>query len=156
MDIVPTKINLDELYTSTKMNNINTVKTFNLILDRVHTKIKIASRQKFENTCCWYVIPEFILGLPRYELNDAVAYIIHQLQENGFQIKYTHPNLVFISWNHWIPDYVRHEYKKSTGVVIDGFGKEVKQDEPKKPSIKSTSSYVPSNIIYKDDFIKLV
>ena len=153
-----TKINLDELYEYTKEQNINTVKTFNKILDRVHSKIKTASRQKFENQCCWFVIPEVILGLPRYDLPSCVAYIINELQTNGFKVQYTHPNLVFISWGHWIPDYVRHEYKKQTGVVIDGYGKEVKKEEKeeKKSIFKSTSSYKPSGLIYKDDFIKLI
>jgi len=153
-----TKINLDELFEYKKEQDINTVKTYNKILDRVHTKIKIASRQKMENQCCWFVVPEVILGIPRYELNACIAYIIHELQENGFQLRYTHPNLLFISWSHWVPDYVRLEYKKQTGIVIDGYGKEVKKEEvPEKKSIfKSTSSYKPSGLIYKEDFIKLI
>jgi hypothetical protein len=157
MDI-PTKINLDELFEYNKHQNLNTIKTYHTILDRIHARIKIASRQKIENQCCWYVVPEVLLGVQRYDLADAIAYIIHQLQENGFQLKYTHPNLLFISWAHWIPDYVRVEYKKKTGIAIDGFGKEIKEkeSEPKKSIFKSTSSYKPSGIIYSDDIIKLV
>lgn len=153
-----TKLNLDELFDYKKEQDMNTVKTYNKILDRTHLKIKTASRQKFENQCCWYLIPEVILGLPRYDLPSCVAYIVNELQTNGFRVQYTHPNLLFISWAHWIPDYVRHEYKKHTGVIIDGYGKEVvKKEEPEKKSIfKSTSSYKPSGLIYKDDFIKLI
>jgi hypothetical protein len=151
-----TKLNLDELFDYKKGHDINTVKTYQKILAKVHAKIKTASRQKIENQCCWYVVPEIILGIPHYELKECVSYILHELQENGFQLRYTHPNLIFISWVHWIPDYVRIEYKKQTGVSIDGFGKEiVKKEEPEKKSIfKSTSSYKPVGI-YKDDIIKL-
>jgi len=157
MDI-PTKLNLDELFEYNKAQNLNTIKTYHTILDRIHTRIKITSRQKIENQCCWYVVPEVLLGVQRYDLSDAIAYIIHQLQENGFQLKYTHPNLLFISWAHWIPDYVRVEYKKKTGIMIDGFGKEIKEkeSEPRKSIFKSTSSYKPSGFIYSDDIIKLV
>ena len=157
MDI-PAKLNLDDLFEYNKVQNLNTVKTYHTILDRIHSRIKVASRQKIENQCCWYVVPEFMLGIQRYDLKEAVAYIIHQLQENGFQLKYTHPNLLFISWAHWVPDYVRVEYKKKTGITIDGFGKEIKQDsvEPKKSIFKSTSSYKPTGLIYSDDVIKLV
>ena len=152
-----TKINLDDLYEYKKENDLNTLKTYNRILDRVHSKIKTASRQKVDNQCCWAVIPEFIFGIPKYDLNSTIAYIIHQLQENGFKIRYTHPNLLFISWSHWVPDYVRAEYKKQTGIVIDGNGKELKKCEPeKKEVVKSTHSYKPSGLIYKDDFIKLI
>lgn len=157
MDIYPTKLNLDELFQYKKEQNINTVKTFNRILDRVHHKIKISSRQKNDNECCWYIVPEFIIGIPKYDLNDCVVYIIHELEENGFKVKYTHPNLLFITWNHWIPDYVRSEYKKKTGVAINGFGKELPQEktEPKKSIFKPTSSYKPSGIIYSDDLFKI-
>jgi hypothetical protein len=50
------------------------------------------------------------------------------------------------------------EYKKQTGVSIDGYGKEVKQEVVDKPPsiIKSTSTYKPSGLIYKDDFIRLI
>ena len=156
MDI-PTKLNLDDLFEYNKTQNVNTIKTYHIILERIHARIKTASRQKIENQCCWYVVPEFMLGVQRYDLHEAIAYIINQLNENGFQIKYTHPNLLFISWAHWVPDYVRVEYKKQTGIAIDGFGKEIKQEvvEPKKSIIKSTSSYKPSGLIYADDLIKL-
>jgi hypothetical protein len=153
-----TKLNLDELFDYKKEQDINTAKTYNLILERVHVNIKRASRQKNDNQCCWFVIPEFILGVPRYDVRSCIAFIVRELQDNGFKVTYTHPNLIFISWTHWVPDYVRVEYKKQTGVVIDGYGKEVKKEcviEPKS-IIKSTSSYKPSGLIYKDDFIKLI
>jgi Family of unknown function (DUF5759) len=153
-----TKLNLDELFEFKKEQDLNTLKTYNLILDRVHVNIKRTSRQKIENQCCWYVVPEFILGVPRYDVKNCIAYIVKELQDNGFKVTYTHPNLLFIVWSHWVPDYVRMEYKKQTGVSIDGYGKEVKQDVVEKiPSIiKSTSSYKPSGLIYKDDFIRLI
>ena len=145
-----TKLNLDDLYEYKKEQDLTTLKIYQQLLERVHKQIKIASRQKINHECSWYVVPEFLLGIPRYDVKSCVAYIIHELQENGFKIKYTHPNLLFISWGHWVPDYVREEYKKQTGVLIDGFGKEIKKEEKKtvlKPSYKSTGIY--------DDFIKL-
>ena len=45
-----------------------------------------------------------------------------KLIENGFQVKYTHPNLLFISWRHYIPKYERSNIKKQYGVAVDGFG----------------------------------
>ena len=152
-----TKLNLDELYEAKKESDLAILKTYNTLLERTHKHIKVASRQKIE--CCWYVVPEFLLGVPLYDVRSCIAYIIHELEENGFNVKYTHPNLLFISWNHWIPDYVRLEYKQRTGIVIDGFGKEVKKEEKekdKKSNLKSTSSYKPSGLIYNDDFIKLM
>jgi hypothetical protein len=33
-----------------------------------------------------------------------------------------HPNSMFISWSHWVPNYVRTEFKKKTGKTMDPFG----------------------------------
>ena len=159
------KINLDDLYEKKKQEDINTVQSYNKILEKIHHQIKIASRQKHNNQCCWYVIPEFVFGLPRYDIKACIIYIIQSLEENGFRIKYTHPNLLLIAWNHWVPDYVRTEYKKLTGLVVDGFGKEVGKKEEKKDGskeikldkktlFKSVSTYKPSGLIYNEDLLK--
>ena len=39
----------------------------------------------------------------------------------------THPNLIFISWMHYIPSYVRNEFKKKTGIVIDEHGNRLEE-----------------------------
>ena len=44
------------------------------------------------------------------------------MEENDFIVRYTHPNLLFISWKHYVPNYVRTEIKKKTGTIIDKFG----------------------------------
>jgi len=69
------------------------------------------------------------------------------LKENGFILSYTHPNLVFISWKHWIPDYVRSEYKKKTGVAIDGYGNVV--DKSKRDTAIDADDGNPNNLLLK-------
>ena len=49
-----------------------------------------------------------------------------RLSENGFSIKHMNPNILFISWDQWIPSYERTEYKKRTGITINEKGEEVK------------------------------
>ena len=53
-----------------------------------------------------------MIGIPKYNNADCIAYLINKLKKNGFIVKYTHPNMLFISWKNWIPDYVRQEIKK--------------------------------------------
>ena len=48
-----------------------------------------------------------------------------KLKDNGFYIRYTHPNLLLISWKHWVPSYVRNELKKKTGIIIDEYGNKI-------------------------------
>ena len=120
-----TKINLDDLYERKKQQDLNTVSLYNKVLNRIHTRIKTVSRQQTKEQFCWFVMPETIIGVPKYDAGACTAYIIDQLRENGFVVKYTHPNLLLISWAAWCPSYVRNEIKKKTGVVIDGTGNKV-------------------------------
>jgi hypothetical protein len=56
----------------------------------------------------------------------GTAMWVSQLEtNNGFVVRYTHPNLIFISWKHYVPSYVRTEFKKKTGILIDEHGNRI-------------------------------
>jgi hypothetical protein len=123
------KLNLDELYEQKKQEDLAKLYTFNRILTRVHDKIKVAARQKNSQQFCWYLVPEMLMGVPNYDKDACITYLISKLEENDFITRYTHPNLLFISWKHYVPNYVRTEIKKKTGTVIDKFGNYVSDAE---------------------------
>jgi hypothetical protein len=108
------------------------VAIFNKILNRIHTRITITGRTKRRDKHIWFNIPEYIFGEPIYDKADCIAYIVAKLEDNGFFIRYMHPNTLFISWENWIPSYVRNELKKKRGIVIDEKGNvlETKTEEP--------------------------
>jgi len=119
------KINIDELYDYKKNTDLNQLALFQKILNRVHVRIKTTSKQKKNEQFCWYIIPEIIIGVPKYDQAACIAFIMDKLQENGFNIKYFHPNTILISWTHWVPSYVRNEIKKKTGIIINEFGQKI-------------------------------
>jgi len=121
------KINLEELYEKKKTYDLSKLSIYNKILNRIHEKIKITSRQKTDTQFCWYVIPEIMLGVASYDRASCISYILEELTSNGFVVRYTHPNLIFISWKHYVPSYVRTEFKKKTGIVIDENGNRVEE-----------------------------
>ena len=131
------KLNLDELYVRDKISNENKTKIYQKILNRIHNRIKHTSRQRNNNKFCVYVLPEFLLGVPRYDINACTMYVIEKLTENGFEIKYTNPNMLWISWQHYIPPYKRNEIKKQYGVNIDGFGNIVNKKKKNKENTNS-------------------
>ena len=143
------KINLDELYERKHQVEINKIKVFQTILGRIHKKIKITSRQKYNDLFTFYVIPEFLLGIPSYDVAACTSYIIQKLRDNGFIVKYTHPNLLLISWKKWIPMYKRMEYKKKTGIRIDGHGRRVQDEQKKKKEIGKTTVVKKNDDTYK-------
>ena len=174
------KLNLDELYEKKKLHDLSTINNYNKILNRIHNKIKTTSRTQLLEQYCWFLIPEMMIGVPKFDQAACIAYVIDKLQNNGFKIRYTHPNLLFISWTHWVPSYVRSEIKKKIGVSIDGYGNVLKPDNPEnkneeikntnpllvkyinkqkeKPTdIKEINSYKPSgNLIYNNDIINSI
>ena len=172
------KINLDDLYEKKKLHDLITLSIYNKLLARIHNKINITSRQHTSNQYCWYLIPEMMIGVPRYDHGACIAFCIDKLKDNGFMIRYTHPNLLLISWKHWVPSYVRNEVKKKTGVNIDGYGNKIIKNankeltDPTDPSqlyttanipvdnkkqYKDINSYKPSgNLIYNKDLLKRI
>jgi len=123
------KLNMDDLYEKKRQYDLNKLALFNKILNRVHVRIKTTSRQKIDEQFCWFIVPEIILGVPKYDQAACIAYLMDKLKTNGFNIKYIHPNTLFISWMHWVPSYVRTELKKKTGIEINEYGEKVIDSE---------------------------
>jgi hypothetical protein len=119
------KINIDELYEKKRQSDVNKLELFKKILNRIHISIKTTAKQNVTDRSCWFIVPEIIIGVPKYDQGACIAYVMDTLQNNGFIIKYFHPNTLFISWNHWVPSYVRTEIKKKTGIVINEYGEKI-------------------------------
>jgi hypothetical protein len=167
------KLNIDELYEKKRQHDLNQLSLFNKILNRIHVRIRLTSRQKLNEQFCWFLVPEVIMGVPKYDQGACIAYLIDRLKENGFNVRYIHPNTLFISWNHFVPSYVRTELKKKTGIVVNEFGVKVEETQMIEPSsnvvMKETNpnavdkpkklytpinSYKPSgNLVYGEDIL---
>ena len=123
------KINLDDLYERRKEDNLETVRTYNRILNKIHDRIKYVASQRNMDQIAWYIIPEVIIGVPKYDHAECVRYIMGKLIDNGFRAKYIHPNLVCVCWAHYVPNYVRSEIKKKTGIRVDEEGKRIVDED---------------------------
>lgn len=123
------KLNIDELYEKKRQHDLTKLALFNKMLNSVHKRIKLTSRQKIDNQVCWYLVPETILGVPKYDQGACIAYLMDKLKNNGFNVRYIHPNLLFISWLHWIPSYVRTEIQKKTGIKLNEYGEKIEEKD---------------------------
>ena len=163
------KINIDELYEKKQRRDLRQVSIFKKILNRIHKRSLSTGKNKMHDRYIWYQIPEYIFGEPLYNCGDCIAYIVYALEENGFRIQYLHPNMLFVSWEDWIPNYVRNEIKKKRGIIIDEKGnvvseteKKVEENEFKQATTQqpqqqqrqynSTGNYRPTgNLVYGND-----
>lgn len=179
-DLIPDRINMDELHK--RRTEVARLKegVFRKILSRAHLKIKQTARLRCDDQFCFFLVPEFLIGTPLYDSAACVAYIIGKLNDNGFVVKYTHPNLLFISWRHHIGKAARQTFKKTYGVGIDGMGRRLPPDKeraaPQSPdtlilkkmppsvtikkkggTFKDTSSYKPTGaLIYNQQLLQSI
>jgi hypothetical protein len=152
------KLNIDELYEKKRQYDLNKLALFNKILNRIHVRIKTTSRQKIDDNFCWFVVPELIIGVPKYDQGACIAYLMDKLTTNGFNIKYIHPNTLFISWMHFVPSYVRNELKKKTGIVINEFGKTISETNESDNTSASLQDTNPNDFLInkKDISTKII
>ena len=133
------KINIDDLYEKKQQRDLKQVSIFNKILNRIQHRIQLTGRTKRNDKYVWFTVPEYIFGEPIYDKGDCIAYVVTKLEENGFFIRYMHPNTLFVSWENWVPTYVRNEVKKKRGIILDEKGNvlEIKgEDTDENPNSK--------------------
>jgi len=172
------KINIDELYEKKRQVDLGKLELFKKILNRIHIRIKTTAKHSIHDKFCWFVVPEVIIGVPKYDQAGCIAYLMNVLQENGFNVRYFHPNTLFICWEHWVPTYVRNEIKKKTGIAINEYGERIKEekideedeeeDEKKQPQniiqqINNSKKYTPINsykpsgkLVYSEDLLNKI
>lgn len=137
------KVNIDELFEKKQQRDLKQLSIFNKILARCQKRIQLTARNKRIDQFIWFQVPEYIFGEPIYDKGDCIAYIVMKLQNNGFHVRYVHPNTLFISWANYVPSYVRTEFKKKTGKLMDEKGvvtdprKEREDDEVKEDDINA-------------------
>jgi len=148
------KIDIDDLFEMNHQKSLKQVSIFNKILNRIHNKIKNTSRNKSSDKHVWFNVPEYIFGEPRYNKAECLSYLVKDLESNGFFVNYLHPNNLFISWQKWVPSYVRSEFNKATGKKINHLGEvqEEKQDEDEKEQNAQDDAMVGQNKQSNSDF----
>ena len=168
------KISIDELYEKKRQNDLNKLELFKKILNRIHIRIKTTAKQNIHEKFCWFVVPEIIIGVPKYDQAGCIAYLMNTLESNGFKVRYFHPNTILISWEHWVPSYVRNEIKKKTGIEVNEYGEKLQQEtidendiileEPVNvQQIKNSKKYTPINsykpsgkLVYSEELLNKI
>ena len=138
-------INIDDLYDKQQQRDLKQVSVFNKTLNRIHHRIKLTSRSKKHEKHIWFTIPEYIFGEPCYKKEDCIGYVIAKLEANKFHIRYIHPNTLFVSWENWVPSYVRSEVRKKTGMVINEFGQVIEKVENEIKETDNINSRILNN-----------
>lgn len=90
------EITVSELQNRYKEKCSTWSKTFDKILARCYRQIEVAFRNI--ESYCIFPVPEFILGIGTYNVIYCSVYIIKNLKQNGYKVKFIDPNILFITW----------------------------------------------------------
>jgi hypothetical protein len=101
---VPT-LKPSDLFEKRKQRDSSKLRSYNKILEQIYSRIRTSSREG-SDPYILYTIPPFIIGLPRIDLEDCVVYLVYMLRAQTYEVRYTYPNLLYISWKHHEREYI--------------------------------------------------
>jgi hypothetical protein len=72
-------------------------KSFDKVFEICTNKILTASHKELLKI--YFDVPEYVFGLPVYNINNCVKYLKEKLEINGFYVIYYFPKILYISWD---------------------------------------------------------
>ncbi len=99
------KLDPSELFDKRRERDGARLKAYNKILEQIHHKIRTFSKMGGD-PWIMYTVPPFIIGLPRLDLKDTIVYLVYTLRNQGYEVRYTYPNMLYVSWKHHERDYL--------------------------------------------------
>lgn len=133
------QLDINSLFETTQTKQARRIEIYDKVLRQCHTRIKQYS--KHELTVCFFAIPEFIIGVPLYDITELRTYLINSLEKNGFKIMYLHPNWLVIDWT---------EKKKSMERVKASKTVQSKPQAKAPSTYKSVNDYKPTGSFVYD------
>ena len=134
-------LNINELFINQLEKEKHKNEIYDDVLKKCHQKIQRSVSINPYNNYCFYIIPKFIYGIPLYNIEKCINYLIINLTKNGFKLSYTHPNLLLIWWIK--PNKNDNSLKSANDLIL------------KQNNIKSIDDYKPSgNLIYNSNHLK--
>jgi hypothetical protein len=125
-------LNINSLYETMYSRNLKRYQKFDDILKKLHNRVTYHAKN--EKTYCFFQIPEFIIGVPLYNIDDLKEYLIKSLQKDGFKYMYIDPNWLFVSW----------EFKDSKKIPAP------KSKKKNQGDYKLIDEYKPSGNLYNE------
>ena len=101
-------LNISELRNTVHEKRRRRVETFDALLTMCHKRIQRAAElEKYE---CEYEVPEYVVGLPLFNVNDCLDHLLNRLRTNGFTVQHVFPKTIRVTW---FPPEDRHSLRHS-------------------------------------------
>ncbi len=104
---LPPKLEPKHLYEKRVARDKSRLRAYNQILGQIQTRIYHTSQLSGATNYVVYTVPPFILGVPLIDMQDCIVYLVTVLRQQGYVVRFTYPNLLYISWKHYEQEYNR-------------------------------------------------
>lgn len=136
----PPRLNPNDLFERRMKRDHARLRAYNQLLTTIHQRIYTTSQMSGNANFITYTIPPFIFGLPKLDLQDCVVYLVYMLRQSAYEVRFTYPNLLYISWRHHEKNYLMTQ----NPIVQAMIPPEVKKEQKKKEREKARSvSFAP-------------
>ena len=132
----PPSLQLKDLYARRQNRDLSKLRAYEQILQQIMNRIKAHSDLPTHPTSLLYTVPQFVLGLPMLDLKDCILFLVHQLRSSGLEIRYTYPNLLYISWRSYEHEYMKRE-SPIYAAMISSAGQAADEQERKRHEAES-------------------
>ncbi len=82
------------------------LRAYNTLLEQIYHRVYQTSQLQGNTSSILYTVPPFLLGLPKLDMEDCIVYLVWQLRDAKFEVRFTWPNLLWISWKHHEAEYL--------------------------------------------------
>ena len=131
----PPRLNPKDLFEKRARRDHARLRAYNQLLTQINQRIYTTSQMSGNANFITYTVPPFIFGLPKLDLQDCIVYLVWMLRQNGYEVRYTYPNLLYISWKHHEKDYLMTQNPIVQAMIPAEVKKEQKRKEKQVRSV---------------------
>ena len=123
------------------------LRAYNQLLEQINQRIYTTSQLTGNANYITYTVPPFIFGLPKMDLEDCIVYLVYMLRQSSYEVRYTYPNLLFISWKH----HERNYFLNQNPIMQAMIPPEVKKEQKKKEKAQSQAQDKAKSVSFAAD-----
>jgi len=97
------KFSVSEIQKTQREKEKRRMEIYERILTRCFEKIKASASH--EDSFCFFEMPEYIPGIPLYNMTECLMFILNTLKDKGFSARYVDPFMIYITWSIAKPNY---------------------------------------------------
>lgn len=135
----PPRLNPKDLFERRVKRDHARLRAYNQLLNTIHQRIYTTSQMSGNANFITYTVPPFIFGLPKLDLQDCIVYLVWMLRQSAYEVRYTYPNLLYISWRHHEKNYLMTQ----NPIVQAMIPPEVKKEQKKQQKQARSVSFAP-------------